>query len=393
MTSRKLGMALCVVILATAMPSQGQDSDAAKKALDGKVNEAVYKTIDTGYKLYNTRDQAGCYRIYQGALSALVPILEYRPELKQAAEAALAESERLPDVSSRAIALRKGLDSLYSSTKGPRTLWTRLGGEPAVKAVVHDFVALAAGDPKVDFTRGGKFPIDAAGVVALEKQLVDLVSATTGGPLKYTGKEMKAAHKGMGITDAQFNALAGDLITVLDKYKVPQKEKDELIAIVGSTRAEIVEGPGGDAPPPPTPDAKPAETAKPEMKKDEKPLWDRLGGEPAVKAVISDFVDKAAADPKVDFTRGGKYAIDAAGVTNLKKLLVELVSANTGGPLKYEGKSMKDSHKGMGITEEQFGAIAADLIEVLKEYKVPQKEIDELIGIIATTKKDIVEAK
>jgi hypothetical protein len=45
----------------------------------------------------------------------------------------------------------------------------------------------------------------------------------------------------------------------------------------------------------------------------------------------------------------------------------------------------------MGITDAQFGAIAADLIEVLKSFNVPQKEIDELVGIIATTKKDIVE--
>jgi hemoglobin len=122
-----------------------------------------------------------------------------------------------------------------------------------------------------------------------------------------------------------------------------------------------------------------------------KPLWDRLGGEVAVKAVIHDFVAKAAADPKVDFTRGGQYKLDEAGVEKLEKLLVQLVSATTGGPLKYEGRDMKEAHKGMKITEAQFGALAADLIDVLKEYKVPQKEIDELVGIVASTKKDIVE--
>ena len=52
---------------------------------------------------------------------------------------------------------------------------------------------------------------------------------------------------------------------------------------------------------------------------------------------------------------------------------------------------MKSLHAGMGITEAQFGAIAGDLVAVLKSYKVPQKEIDELVGIIATTKGDIVE--
>ena len=52
---------------------------------------------------------------------------------------------------------------------------------------------------------------------------------------------MKAAHKGMAITDAEFDALAGDLITVLKKYKVPQAEMDELVKIVASTRPDIVE--------------------------------------------------------------------------------------------------------------------------------------------------------
>src|SRR5207249_4059484 len=86
-----------------------------------------------------------------------------------------------------------------------KPLWARLGGEPAVKAVVHDFVALAAGDPQVDFTRGGRYPLDAAGVANLEKLLVELISAVTGGPLKYEGRAMKTVHRGMAITNAQFD--------------------------------------------------------------------------------------------------------------------------------------------------------------------------------------------
>ena len=379
-----------------------EDDDAAKKAMNARVNVAVFRTIDAGFRLFNANDQAGCYRVYQGSLTALVPLLDYRDDLKATVETALAESETIPDYAGRAFALRKALDTVFKATVGPPSLWARLGGEPAVKAVVHDFVILAATDPKVDFTRGGKYKIDAAGVANLEKLLVELVSATTGGPYKYSGRDMTVAHKGMGITEAQFGSMAADLIAVLDKYKVPQKEKDELIAIIASTRPAMVEGvavaaePGDKPPPAPMPDKPMPEKVmpeKPKLAKDAKPLWDRLGGEFAVKAVIHDFVAKAATDPKVDFSRGGKYKLDDAAVANLEKLLVELVSATTGGPLKYTGRDMKSSHKGMGITDEQFGALAADLIAVLKEYKVPQKELEELIGIIATTKKDIVEAK
>ena len=184
---------------------------------------------------------------------------------------------------------------------------------------------------------------------------------------------MKAAHKGMAITDAEFDALAGDLITVLKKYKVPQAEMDELVKIVASTRPDIVE--------------------KAPEKPVAKPLWDRLGGETAVKAVVHDFVLLAAENKKVNFLRDGKVKIDAKGVEHLEKMLVELVSATTGGPLKYTGKSMKEVHKGMAITDAEFDALAGDLITVLKKYKVPQAEMDELVKIVASTRPDIVEKK
>jgi hemoglobin len=123
------------------------------------------------------------------------------------------------------------------------TLWSRLGGEPAVKAVVHDFVGRGAANPKVNFTRVGKpnewkpTPKD---LEKLEVRLVEFISENTGGPLKYKGKDMVTVHKGMQITNDEFDALAADLGASLDKFKVPKKEKDELIAVVASTRGSIV---------------------------------------------------------------------------------------------------------------------------------------------------------
>jgi hemoglobin len=123
-----------------------------------------------------------------------------------------------------------------------KSLYERLGGEPAITAVVDDFVGRAAADPKVDFTRGGKY--DKLDVPKLKKQLVNLVGQLTGGPQKYTGKDMKTVHKGMKITPEQFDALAADLVASLDKFKVPAKEKGELLTIVGSTKTDMVEGKG-----------------------------------------------------------------------------------------------------------------------------------------------------
>jgi hemoglobin len=125
-----------------------------------------------------------------------------------------------------------------------------------------------------------------------------------------------------------------------------------------------------------------------------KSLYERLGGEAAIKAVVDDFVGRAAADPKVNFTRKGssmEWNPSAENVAKLKTHLVQFISMATGGPKKYEGRGMKPVHAGMGITEVEFGALAADLIASLDKFGVPQKEKDELITIVASTKKDIVE--
>jgi hemoglobin len=125
-------------------------------------------------------------------------------------------------------------------------------------------------------------------------------------------------------------------------------------------------------------------------------LYDRLGGEPAITAVIDDFVNRAAGDPKVNFTRKGtdkEWAATPDNVAKLKKHLTQFVCMATGGPQKYEGKAMKPVHAGMKITEAEFGAIANDLVASLDKFKVPQKEKDDLIAVVLTTKADIVEMK
>jgi hemoglobin len=366
---------LTVVALlgATVALARADEKPLDRAELDKRIVAATYEAAVAGTNIFNGGNQEGCYQLYKGTLGALAPLLDHRPKLQASVKAALAKaSAQKPG--DGAFTLRAALDAIQDDiAPGKKTLWDRLGGEAAVKAVVNDFVLLAADDPKVNFFRNGKYKLDDAGVKKLKTQLVELVSATTGGPLKYSGRDMKVSHKGMGITDAEFDALAGHLVTVLKKYNVPKTETDELLKIVGSTRADIVE--------------------KAPMQPAKKALWDRLGGEKAVEKVVHEFVVAAAKDPKVNFFRDGKYKLDAKGVADLEKLLVDLVSMVSGGPREYKGKSMKDSHKGMGITDAEFGALAGHLVDALKANKVPQAEIDELVGLVASTKGDIVEKK
>ena len=126
-----------------------------------------------------------------------------------------------------------------------KTLYERLGGHDAIVAVVADFVGRADNDPKVNFTRQNpphdhQWQATPGNVARLKTLLVQFIETNTGGPKNYTGRDMESSHRGMNITEAEFNALAGHLKDSLDKFKVPQREQTELINIVASTKPQIV---------------------------------------------------------------------------------------------------------------------------------------------------------
>jgi hemoglobin len=116
-----------------------------------------------------------------------------------------------------------------------KSLFDRLGGKNAIKAVVDEFVSIAAADARIN-KKFGKTNID-----RLKFELVEQVCMATGGPCKYKGLDMKAAHKNMGVTAGEFNALVEDLVKALDKFNVGDKEKNELLGALGPMKPEIVE--------------------------------------------------------------------------------------------------------------------------------------------------------
>ena len=226
-------VALAIAVAPLARSAGAQEAKDDNKAMDAVLAKSVFETIKLGFPLYNAGDQAGCYRVYEGALTALVPTLGYRPDLQKEIKQGLNSLAAMRTPGDRAFALRKLLDKSYN-VLAHRTLWNRLGGEPAVTAVVHDLVLVAAKDPKVDFTRGGKYKPD---LPKLERLVVEFVSSATGGPLKYQGRDMKTSHEGMGITEAQFNAFAADLIAVLKKYMFRTPRSTSLSALSPRLRA------------------------------------------------------------------------------------------------------------------------------------------------------------
>lgn len=119
----------------------------------------------------------------------------------------------------------------------------------------------------------------------------------------------------------------------------------------------------------------------------QKSLYDRLGGEAAISAVVDEFAGRVLKDERIN----KKFA-----KTNAPRLLFFLkqqICAATGGPCKYEGLSMKASHKNMAVTEGEFNALVGHLVDTLDKFNVPAAEKNELLGILGPLKDQIVEVK
>lgn len=116
-----------------------------------------------------------------------------------------------------------------------QTLYERLGGIDAITAVVEDFRDRVAADDRINL----KF--QRTDLARLRKMLIDQVCEATGGPCQYNGRGMKEAHAGMKVTNGEFSALVEDLVATLNRFKVPGAEQNELLAILGPLKSEIVE--------------------------------------------------------------------------------------------------------------------------------------------------------
>ena len=116
-------------------------------------------------------------------------------------------------------------------------------------------------------------------------------------------------------------------------------------------------------------------------------LYERLGGKDAIVAVIDDFVARAAGDARIN----GKFA--RTDVPRLKAMLVDQVTAATGGPATYSGRTMEETHAGMGVTAGEFDALVGDLVDTLQQFEVPAPEQTELLAILGPLRADIVEVE
>jgi hemoglobin len=118
------------------------------------------------------------------------------------------------------------------------TLYQRLGGYDAICAVANDLLPRLQADPQLArfWQHRGE-----DGLRREKQLLIDFLCSSAGGPLYYTGRDMKTSHKGMKISESDWSAFLGHVTATLESFKVPQAERDQVIAFVQSTKADIVE--------------------------------------------------------------------------------------------------------------------------------------------------------
>lgn len=120
-------------------------------------------------------------------------------------------------------------------------------------------------------------------------------------------------------------------------------------------------------------------------------LWDALGGEKVLSKVVDRFVDLVTANPEVNYTRDGRYHLNDHILKASKKAALEFISAATGGPHAYSGKSIREIHKGMRISNQEFDAAIANFQQALVENGVSPELVQTAVAMVKATRSHIVE--
>jgi len=119
-------------------------------------------------------------------------------------------------------------------------------------------------------------------------------------------------------------------------------------------------------------------------------LYKRLGGYDAIAAVTDDFIGRLLSHK--DLSRFFQGASDDSKM-KIRQHIVDFICNKSGGPCYYTGRTMKDTHKGLKITDQDWTVAAGLLADTLKKFNVPKKETDEVLAFVTSLKGDIVEAK
>lgn len=156
-----------------------------------------------------------------------------------------------PEADERA-AQRVGSEDDDGKKERAQTLYERLGGEQGIAKIVDEITERVIADPRVNFERrnvrtgflGGKYDAwepTTQNIERFKKHMVEFIGLAAGGPAQYTGRDLGTLHKDMRITNAEFDAMVGDIKVSMDRLGMRSNEKRDLLAIIETTRKQIVQ--------------------------------------------------------------------------------------------------------------------------------------------------------
>ena len=262
-----------------------------------------------------------------------------------------------------------------------KPLYDRLGGVYAIGTVVDSFIERLLVNDSLNANPAIKAARDRVPKAGLKFQLTALVCQATGGPYEYHGRTMKDSHAHLNITEKEWDEMAAVFKATLDDFEVPEKEQNELFGIVGTTKADIVAE---------NPTAAAVDASAIYPPKEDTSLYGRLGGVYSIATVVDDFLERLLVNDTLNANPAIAEARDRVPKAGLKIQVTALMCQATGGPYEYHGRTMKDSHAHLNISEAEWQAMAADFKATLDAFNVPEKEQAELFEIVGTTKSDIV---
>ena len=174
----------------------------------------------------------------------------------------------------------------FSQTQG-NSLYGRLGGVYSIAAVVDDFVDRLLADPVITENKNVVHSIEKITKPGLKYQITELLCQAAGGPQKYNGRPMKESHQGLNITEVEWQSMMKDFLVTLGKFNIKGLEQNELLVIIGSTKADIVASAAAESAPsavPPSPTGVPTQPAVPSIPDFSKPadLIPQIPAQPVV---------------------------------------------------------------------------------------------------------------
>ncbi len=251
-----------------------------------------------------------------------------------------------------------------------KSLYERIGGEAAVNAAVDVFYRKVLADDRISHFFES---------VDMEKQSAKQKAFLTfafGGPVQYSGKDMRLGHAHLvekGLNASHFDAVMENLGATLTELGVPADLIGEAAAIAESVRADVLAGF--------------TDEEKAAMAKDQKSLYERIGGEAAVNTAVDVFYRKVLVDDRINMYFDG---VDMDKQVAKQKAFLTMA---LGGPHNYSGKDMRAAHAHLvakGMNETHFDAVMENLGATLTELGVPGELIAEAAAIAESTRTDVL---